>query len=83
MEQRLARDRRLAMELLDPRDRRVLEARFGLNGDEPRTLRDLSARMSLSKERVRQLEERAKACVREQVSLRRRVPQRPRQAVPA
>lgn len=65
---------RAAMEVLDPRDRRVLEARFGLDGQEPRTLRDLSARMSLSKERVRQLEERAKACLHEQVSRRRRVP---------
>jgi len=72
-----------ALEGLSPRDRRVLEARFGLDGQEPRTLRDLGARMQLSKERVRQLEERAKACVRDQVSLRRRVPDRRCAAVPA
>ena len=68
------RELRDALERLDPRDRRVLEARFGLDGQEPRTLRHLGALMQLSKERVRQLEERAKACVRDQVSLRRRVP---------
>lgn len=70
---------REALELLDPRDRRVLEARFGLDGQEPRTLRDLSSRMDLSKERVRQLEERAKACLREHMGARRR----PSEAVPA
>lgn len=74
---------RAALEILDPRDRRVLEARFGLNGEEPRTLRDLGARMRLSKERVRQLEERAKDCLREQVSQRRRTPGPHRAAVPA
>lgn len=53
-----------ALELLPPRDRRVLEDRFGLGGRPARTLRDLSARMNLSKERVRQLEARAKAALR-------------------
>jgi RNA polymerase primary sigma factor len=74
---------RAALALLEPRDRLVLEARFGLDGQEPRTLRDLGARMDLSKERVRQLEERAKANVRERVSLRRRVPASGCAAIPA
>lgn len=74
---------RAALADLEPRDRRVLEARFGLDGQEPRTLRDLGEHMRLSKERVRQLEERAKASIREQVSSRRRVPGRERAAVSA
>lgn len=64
------RELQAALEQLDARDRSVLEARFGLDGEEPRTLRDLSARMSLSKERIRQLEERARTNLRLQLEVR-------------
>jgi RNA polymerase primary sigma factor len=66
---------RAAMEELDERDRRVLVARFGLDGQEPRTLRDLSSRMNLSKERIRQLEERAKNTMRRSLDARRHAPE--------
>lgn len=44
---------------LDPRERAVVEARFGLRDEEPRTLADLGRELGLSAERIRQLEVRA------------------------
>jgi RNA polymerase primary sigma factor len=49
---------------LDDRDRSVIDLRFGLH-DQRRTLRQLGAEMGVSKERVRQLELRALARLRE------------------
>ncbi|MFN3598136.1 MAG: RNA polymerase sigma factor RpoD/SigA [Aquificaceae bacterium] len=49
-------------ELLDrlpEKERRVLELRFGLRGEEPRTLREIGDILQISRERVRQLETRA------------------------
>lgn len=68
------RELREAMATLPERDRRIIEARFGLGGKPPRTLRDLGADLSLSKERVRQIEERAKAALRERLARRFAVP---------
>lgn len=42
-----------------PRDREVLEKRYGLDGGEPQTLAEVADCMKLSRERVRQIEERA------------------------
>ena len=44
---------------LNERMRRVLELRFGVNGDEPRTLEQVGAELGVTRERVRQLESRA------------------------
>ena len=41
---------------LGERERRVLEARYGLSGDSPRTLREIGAELGVSRERVRQIE---------------------------
>ena len=44
---------------LDPRERRILKLRFGLNGEEPLTLREIAGLLKISKERVRQVLSRA------------------------
>ena len=44
---------------LDDRERQVIAARFGLNGDEPKTFRTLGLEMGVCKERVRQIQARA------------------------
>jgi RNA polymerase primary sigma factor len=50
---------------LDTREREVLRLRFGLGTDEEHTLADIARRLSLSRERVRQIEARALAKLRQ------------------
>jgi RNA polymerase primary sigma factor len=56
-----ARGRELAgaLEQLNPRMRRVLSLRFGLDGEPPHTLEEVGAELGITRERVRQLETRA------------------------
>jgi RNA polymerase primary sigma factor len=56
-----ARGRELAgaLEQLNPRMRRVLSLRFGLDGEIPQTLEEVGAQLGITRERVRQLETRA------------------------
>jgi RNA polymerase primary sigma factor len=56
-----ARGRELAgaLDQLNPRMRRVLSLRFGLDGESPRTLEDVGTELGITRERVRQLETRA------------------------
>ena len=49
---------------LKPRERRVIELRFGLSLEGPLTLEQIGRRMRLSRERVRQIEENAKRRLR-------------------
>lgn len=49
---------------LKPRERAVIELRFGLGPEEPRTLEEVGRRLRLSRERIRQIEERAKQKLR-------------------
>jgi RNA polymerase primary sigma factor len=56
-------ERRLQKEALDralgslpDRDRRVLELRYGLRGEEPHTLEHIGRRLGITRERVRQIE---------------------------
>jgi RNA polymerase primary sigma factor len=49
---------------LKPRERDVIELRFGLGPEEPRTLEEVGRRLKLSRERIRQIEERAKQKLR-------------------
>src|SRR5579862_1570040 len=56
-----ARGRELAgaLEQLNPRMRRVLSLRFGLDGEPPQTLEEVGGQLGITRERVRQLETRA------------------------
>jgi len=56
-----ARKRELAgaLEKLNPRMRRVLSLRFGLDGELPQTLEEVGTQLGITRERVRQLETRA------------------------
>lgn len=55
---------RRAMRELEPRERDVMELRFGLRGGECLTLQQIGDRLHLSRERVRQIESRAKEKLR-------------------
>jgi RNA polymerase primary sigma factor len=48
-----------ALEQLNPRMRRVLSLRFGLDGEPPHTLEEVGTQLGITRERVRQLETRA------------------------
>jgi RNA polymerase primary sigma factor len=48
-----------ALDQLNPRMRRVLSLRFGLDGESPRTLEEVGTQLGITRERVRQLETRA------------------------
>ncbi len=47
------------LEALDERERKVVELRFGLKGEQPRTLAEISSRFHVSRERIRQIEAKA------------------------
>ncbi len=47
------------LDKLPEKERRVIELRFGLRGEEPKTLREIGEILQISRERVRQLETRA------------------------
>ncbi len=50
---------RRALEMLSPRERAVLEMRYGLDGEEARTLDEVGRAFSVTRERVRQIEHQA------------------------
>jgi RNA polymerase primary sigma factor len=61
LHQAIAERVRLALGELDPKEREVVELRFGLDRDgEPRTLQEVGDVLNLSRERIRQIESRAK-----------------------
>ena len=47
---------REALENLSYRERRVLELRYGLDGEHPRTLQEVSGTFNVTRERIRQIE---------------------------
>lgn len=49
---------------LDPRERLIIESRFGLGGNEECTLENLGRQLGITKERVRQIEARAQEKIR-------------------
>jgi RNA polymerase primary sigma factor len=58
-EQARARELAGALEQLNPRMRRVVSLRFGLDGESPQTLEEVGRQLGITRERVRQLETRA------------------------
>jgi RNA polymerase primary sigma factor len=62
-----------ALDTLDPRERRVLQMRFGLDRGEERTLTEVAATMGVSRERIRQIEQAALNKLRRMPNLRREV----------
>ena len=54
-----------ALEVLPPRDRRVLILYFGLEGNRPMTLQEIARDLGVTRERVRQLRDRALKRLRE------------------
>jgi RNA polymerase primary sigma factor len=58
-EQARGRELATALEQLNPRMRRVLSLRFGLDGESPQTLEEVGSQLGITRERVRQLETRA------------------------
>jgi RNA polymerase primary sigma factor len=55
---------REAMDTLTPRERRIIETRFGLGNERSRTLEDIGIEFGLTKERIRQIEKEALAKLR-------------------
>jgi RNA polymerase primary sigma factor len=49
-------DIEMALSSLPPRERNVIEMRYGLNGDPPRTLEEVGRAFGVTRERIRQIE---------------------------
>jgi RNA polymerase primary sigma factor len=62
-----------ALDMLDPRERRILEMRFGLERGQERTLTEVAQVMGVSRERIRQIEQAALAKLRRMPALRNEV----------
>jgi RNA polymerase primary sigma factor len=48
-----------AMDILDPRERTIIEMRYGLQGGQTQTLDEVSVAFKLTRERIRQIEVKA------------------------
>lgn len=44
------------LQVLDPRELKIIEARFGLDGQKPRTLEEMGQQFGITRERIRQLQ---------------------------
>lgn len=58
------------LQTLNDKEKKIINCRFGMNGETPMTLEQLGKIMGYSKERIRQLEEAALAKIRQQQELR-------------
>jgi RNA polymerase primary sigma factor len=71
--QELSRSLAEALDRLEPRERRILQMRFGLERGEERTLTEVAQVMGVSRERIRQIEQAALAKLRRMPTLRNEV----------
>src|SRR6478672_6049696 len=58
------------LEVLDPREKKIISRRFGLDGGNPKTLEDVSKGFGITRERIRQLQNTALAKLRRAFSKR-------------
>jgi len=58
---------------LDDREKKIISARFGLNGHEPITLKEVGEKLGVTRERIRQLEKTALSKMRSGFALREKV----------
>jgi RNA polymerase primary sigma factor len=61
------------LEQLDDRERRIINARFGLDGSEPITLEEVGVKFGVTRERIRQLQNIALHKMRRALSKRERM----------
>ena len=59
VEEMLKKDLNTVLSQLAPREREIIEQRFGLNGGEPQTLEDVGKTFGVTRERIRQIEAKA------------------------
>ncbi len=59
VEESLHKELNKLLNILDEREKAIIEHRFGLNGEEPKTLTEVGEILGISRERVRQIEQRA------------------------
>lgn len=57
-----------ALNILDPRERRIISLRYGLGGQKPKTLEEVGREFGITRERVRQIEHKATDKLREHMS---------------
>ena len=64
------------LEVLDPRERKIISQRFGLDGGKPKTLEDVGKDFRITRERIRQLQNIALAKLRRALIKRERILER-------
>jgi len=64
------------LEVLDPRERKIISQRFGLDGGKPKTLEDVGKDFGITRERIRQLQNIALAKLRRALSKKENVPEK-------
>jgi len=61
------------LEVLDPREKKIISQRFGLDGGNPKTLEDVSKGFGITRERIRQLQNTALAKLRRALTQKEQV----------
>jgi RNA polymerase primary sigma factor len=61
------------LETLNPRERKIISQRFGLDGGEPKTLEDVGKEFGITRERIRQLQNIALAKLRHALSQKEKI----------